>query len=774
MEKLIQCVQGIERVNIFGVRHLSPAASHHLLRLLEKLQPTCVLIEGPSDATSLIPQVAGKGVVPPVAILAYTVDLPVDTVLYPFAEYSPEYQAILWAKEKARFMDLPTGVLLSLNKWQREEENTSEEENAQTDMYYQKSWELYSKVALLDHSVDADDYHEKNFEHNLHEGSYNTLMQLNADEMRTLLEPIEALALPNVNARDLVREAYMAMQIQLAMEEGHQPEKIVVITGAYHAKRLLSTIPMTQEEFASLPFRDSKMTLMPYSFYRLSARSGYGAGNNAPAYYQLMWECMKSGVPESLPYKYLSRLGRFIRENGGYCSTANVIEAVRLAQGLAYLKEGNMPTLADLHQAAIACIGHGEQSQLAPAFAMMDFGTTFGELPEGISQTPIQDDFNRQLKSLKLEKYKSTVATELELDLRENIKVKSPEAAFMDLNRSTFLNRLAFLGVGFAKKVAIKQDGATWREKWILQWSPEIEVQLVESTLKGESIELAAAFALKEQLDNCNDVQAAAKLISIACICKLTTSIPTALSTLQGLTAEANDFVKTADACYLLSQLIQYGDLRRFETEPLIPLLARLFLRAALLLTDYANCNDEAATVAISAVNAMHNVSQENFDTIDDETWIEELLDLASRDDKNPKLSGIAFALLLERGIVDEDFCAKEVSRRLSPGIPADIGAGWFEGMSLRNRYALLSRVSLWKELDIYIQSLDDDEFKRSVVFMRRAFSSFEAKEKNSVAELLSELWSMDSQDVSILLQEQLAEADLEALDTLNDFDFDS
>ena len=54
--------------------------------------------------------------------MAYTDDTPIRTILYPFAEYSPEYQAILWAHEhqlECRFIDLPSRVFLALP---REEE----------------------------------------------------------------------------------------------------------------------------------------------------------------------------------------------------------------------------------------------------------------------------------------------------------------------------------------------------------------------------------------------------------------------------------------------------------------------------------------------------------------------------------------------------------------------------------------------------------------------------------------------------------------------------
>jgi len=780
-------VPGIERVNIFGVRHLSPAASFHLLQLLNSVKPKCVLIEGPFDANELLFHLQNKKVKPPIALLAYTTTLPVDTVLFPLAEYSPEYQAVLWAGSKAtkgakgkrtvvRFIDLPSDVLLSLNKWQRISLESKSEfggDNNSANDYYRRARNLFEGIAKIDKSVNFDDYFEKTFEHNLTEDSYNTALRLESSEMRAILEPMEAEAIPQSNARDLVREAYMVMCIQNAMEEGYAPEEIVVVTGAYHADRLLDTIPMTKAEFSTLPKRESKMTLMPYSFFRLSSRTGYGAGNNAPAYYQLMWECMKANKHEEFPVQYMSRLGRYIRENGGYCSTSNVIEAVRLARGLASLKEGNLPTLADLHDAAIACIGHGEQSEVAEAFAIMDVGTAFGELPEGVSQTPVQDDFNRELKRLKLEEYKTTISADLKLDLRENIRVKTEEAAFIDLNRSTFLHRLEFMGIGFGQKVRSSQQDANWRENWVIRWTPEVEIQVVETVLKGETIELAAAFTLKERIEECKDVEIAAKLIVSACICNLTSGIELAISTLQSLTADSGDFVKSANACFELSQHLQYGSLRKFDTQPLIPLIEQLFLRGTLLLVDYSNCADAEVNAAASAINAMHVISQENHTIIDDNLWIVELTALATRDDRNPKLSGLAFAILLERNLIDEDFCAKEVSRRLSPGIPADIGAGWFEGLSMRNRYALLSRVGLWQELDTYIQSLDEDNFKRSVVFLRRAFSSFEVREKESVAELLGELWAMDSGQAAIILQADLNEEEQEALDSLNDFDFD-
>ena len=82
---------------LFGVRHLSPAGAWHLLRLLEEVRPRLVLVEGPSDLTGLMADLVRPETVPPVAILAYTQETPVRSILYPLAEYSPEYAAIRWA-----------------------------------------------------------------------------------------------------------------------------------------------------------------------------------------------------------------------------------------------------------------------------------------------------------------------------------------------------------------------------------------------------------------------------------------------------------------------------------------------------------------------------------------------------------------------------------------------------------------------------------------------------------------------------------------------------
>ena len=91
--------QSEAKPHIFGVRHFSPAGAYYVREYLDKLKPKIVLIEGPSDFNDLMSEIVGKNVSPPIAIMAYTLEAPIQTIVYPFAEFSPEYQAILWAKK---------------------------------------------------------------------------------------------------------------------------------------------------------------------------------------------------------------------------------------------------------------------------------------------------------------------------------------------------------------------------------------------------------------------------------------------------------------------------------------------------------------------------------------------------------------------------------------------------------------------------------------------------------------------------------------------------
>ncbi|MBP2655281.1 MAG: hypothetical protein H6Q73_2850 [Firmicutes bacterium] len=765
--------------HIFGIRHLSPGGAYHLLKFLDEIKPTAVLIEGPADTNSQIEHFTAAGTELPIAVLAYTEELPVRTMFYPFAEYCPEYQALLWAKKNnvyAQFIDLPSEVFLRLEYVNQITPETPNGVQAdQSDDVPQgsittgedRTESVYQLWAHLAGEDDHDTYWERNFEHNLNKDAY----RLSASEFGRSLRELSCDSREE-HLRTLLREAYMRSQIQNTIRNGHEPDKIVVITGAYHAPVLGAEYPpMTDEEFASLPRVKTKLTLMPYSYYRLSSRSGYGAGNQAPAYFAMMWNCLINNDRDRLSAEYLSSIVRYLRDSGTPRSAAEVIEGVRLANALAGLHSDSVPALQDLRDAAITCLGHGELSGIAQAIVATEVGTAIGRLPEGVSRTSIQDDFYRELKRLKLDKYRSAIAADLELDLRENRRVKSKEAAYLDLNRSFFLNRLKILNVCFQKKKSNK-EAALWYEEWVLQWTPEAEIQLVEATLMGETIELATAYAFKERLDNSSAIADAAAIIRAACECGMPESMEYARSVLQKLAVDTGALEEIAQAVFDLSVVISYGDIRKFDSSHLIPLLEQLFLRGTLLLLNASYCDNNAAASIASAIHRLNAVALEHYTIVDEELWLNTLAQLAECDDRNPKLSGFACAILLERNRVSNEELSQEVARRLSPGIEADLGAGWFEGLSMRNRYALLTRMPLWQYIAEYVASLDNEQFKRALVFLRRAFGEFSLVEKRNICENLAEIWGINHNQVSEHLNEALSPEEEQTVAELNDFDF--
>ncbi|MDP4193383.1 MAG: DUF5682 family protein, partial [Bacteroidota bacterium] len=121
-----------ETLNVFGIRHLSPAGAYHLRKYLDEIKPEVVLIEGPSDANECAKYLTHSGTKPPVAILAYTTELPIHTILYPFASYSPEYQAFMWAEEnnaRAEFIDLPSDIMIAIENFSKDDHNDSKKKN---------------------------------------------------------------------------------------------------------------------------------------------------------------------------------------------------------------------------------------------------------------------------------------------------------------------------------------------------------------------------------------------------------------------------------------------------------------------------------------------------------------------------------------------------------------------------------------------------------------------------------------------------------------------
>src|SRR5712691_2587594 len=106
---------------LYGVRHHGPGSARSLRAALEEQRPDVVLIEGPPEADGLVALAADPEMRPPVALLGYVPGEPKTAAFWPFAVFSPEWQAIGYARGAGvpvRFCDLPAAHQLAMARGQ--------------------------------------------------------------------------------------------------------------------------------------------------------------------------------------------------------------------------------------------------------------------------------------------------------------------------------------------------------------------------------------------------------------------------------------------------------------------------------------------------------------------------------------------------------------------------------------------------------------------------------------------------------------------------------
>jgi hypothetical protein len=204
-------------VTVFGIRHHGPGSARSLREALRAQNPDVILIEGPPDANDLIALAADAQMSPPVALLIYLPNEPKRAVYYPFAEFSPEWQAIQYGLARnvpVRFIDLPQSHQFALDA-----DNKSDEES-------EIRQDPLRWVAEASGYSDSERWWDHMIEHRRDSTeSFKAIMEL----MSALREEVAKLDAPQ--PREDLREAYMRQSIRAADREGF--ERIAVVCGAW-------------------------------------------------------------------------------------------------------------------------------------------------------------------------------------------------------------------------------------------------------------------------------------------------------------------------------------------------------------------------------------------------------------------------------------------------------------------------------------------------------------------------------------------------------------
>ncbi|MDR0248538.1 MAG: DUF5682 family protein [Oscillospiraceae bacterium] len=680
---------------IVPIRHLSPASCAQVLREYENERPDALLVEMPQDVSAVARYLTNGGTKPPVAVMAYAEDAPACNFTLPLTVCSPEYVAITRGAADGvdvRFMDLPSEVFLALPPG--------------------GGSDAYAQVAREGGDGDFESYWERCFEH-ADGGGYAAAAFALGERLRQA-EPVPDNA--------LLRESFMRGQIARAEADGYG--NILVICGAYHAPALRERLPvMTDDELRSLPRIACRLTLIPYSYSRLSLMAGYGAGNAAPCYYEMLWH--GRAEPREAAVRFMVSLARQMRPEGAGRSCADAIEAYRLADCMARLQGNPAPLLRDLTAAATAVFGGGDGEAVAEAVRRAENAAPLGSVPPECVDTALRGDFYAQAKLLKMDITGGTA--ELALDLRK------------ETARSVFLHRLAALGISFAR---LKTDGRRYyaqpKEIWLCRHGPDTERELTDCAVFGDTVESAAIHALMAALCDGKDAGEAAEIAREAVLCRLDGVLAHARRHL--LTAAKNAvFTELAEAFSRLAALTAPGFHPAARTEALRETAEQLFLGACLELPKA--CRDGGAapvTVAERVKDLLHGTAEAG--------WREcrahlsdALREVCRLDGCDPFLSGTAFAALCDMGEADGLRARAEIIRRLSFAAFPEYAAGWLDGFAAYNRAGMLANLDVWMALDEYISLCDYEDFLRVAVILRRAFAGFSPDEMRMVNENLEE-----------------------------------
>jgi hypothetical protein len=700
-----------------------------------------VLIEGPPEADALIPLAADEDMRPPVALLAHAVDEPGRSAFWPLAEFSPEWVAVRWALAHdvpARFIDLPATHTLAWQAADAEEE--AEEETVAGPADTGSGGEAAPRSVLPDVRTDPlaalaeaaghDDperWWEDVVEHR-GAGDGDPLAPFTALEeaMRALRETDGA----DGHDRDLVREAYMRLQVRAAQRES--AERVAVVCGAWHvpALRRRVTVAADRAVLKGLPRTKVDMSWVPWTHRRLSRAGGYGAGIESPGWYGHLF-----GAPDRPVERWLTKVAGLLREEDRPVSSAHVIEAVRLAETLAVMRGRPLPGLSETTDAVRAVMCEGSDVPLALVHDRLVVGDVLGEVPAGAPAVPLRRDLSRLQRRLRLKP--EPRERELELDLRKET----------DAGRSRLLHRLRMLGVGWGEPVASRGSTGTFRETWRLRWEPELSVRVAEAGVWGTTVLAAATARAEADAVTARGLAEVTALAERCLLAELPDALPPVMRVLADRAALDTDVGHLAQALPALVRSLRYGDVRGTDTGALAEVAAGLAERIFVGLPPACAALDaDAAEEMRRHVDAVHGA----VGLLDDAPapdradlrprWQAVLRTLSARDAVPGSVRGRAVRLLLDDGELAPDEAARLMGLVLSPGTPPADAAAWIEGFvggGSGGGMLLLHDERLLALVDAWLTGVPAEAFTDVLPLLRRTFSAYEPGVRRSLGELV-------------------------------------
>jgi hypothetical protein len=724
-------------LHILGIRHHGTGSAKRVLQRLEEIRPDLVLVEGPPEFDSLLKWVRPDLMQPPVAILGFDEDAAHKASFYPFAAFSPEWQAITYAnthKILVRMIDLPLQTTLELARQGLHEPSP----NAVPPMTY---------LAQLEGYTDSEAWWEHRFEEHHSDIAASQYFEAVLLAMTALREAGIASALDGENR---FREAWMRNIMRAAQKEMF--EEIVVVCGAWHAPALLNIGQKEKADKAllqQLPKSKIKIaaTWVPWTNERLALRSGYGAGVHTPGWSEHRWQ-----YPENTGAEWLAIIAQKFREKRIDISTAHVLEALRLAETLAAMRGLSAPTLPEYDEATATVMCMGNEVQLDWLRKELVVGNRIGKVPDKLPKLPIQKDFEQKIKYFRLRL--SDTETELRLDLR----------AARDLEKSIFLHQLVALQVNWGD--VSQPDGAkgTFHEIWSLRWRPEMELELITRGTWGNTVEEAAAQWVLHRTHTSQDLAELTQLLAQSMLGALYDVIGEVLRHLGNVAARSTHVFDLMAAVPASARAMRYGNVRQTDRQAIEMLLDGLVRRICVGLAHAGyGLDDDTAKAAFEAMASTHDALQ----TTERPDWLDLWLDALGRlqPQSHPLLLGYATRLRFGTGRLSAIHTAQLFGQALSIGQEPTHSAAWLEGFLRGSAGVLLYDSVLWNLVHGWVTSLPYEDFRGLMPILRRTFAQYEPAERRKLGEKAKQgilAVPQASNDTPVMIQEGAIDFDVE------------
>jgi hypothetical protein len=706
-------------LEVFGIRHHGPGSARSVAQALASahMQPDIVLVEGPPDAdNALLALAAHADMQPPVALLVYQPVQPQRAVYYPFTVFSPEWQALQYALQQHipfRFIDLPQAHWMALRE-SVDAQKAGATPAAEND-----------PLALLAQAAGFSDS----------ERWWDALVESRRDSSGLFQAVLELMHVARADSEQthapsretLLREAHMRQCIRIAQGEGYQ--RIVVVCGAWHAPALADSAHTPSDDaslLAALPRVDVAATWVPWTYRRLAADSGYGAGVDSPGYYHHLWL-----NPDHRAARWIARVAHLLREQDLDASPANVLEAVRLADSLSALRGSPAPGLPELNEAVQAVLCHGNNAPMQLIHDQLIVGDALGHVPADTPALPLQQDIEREQKRLRL--LPSATPRTLDLDLREATA----------LARSHLLHRLALLDIAWGQPQAASGAKGTFHEIWQLAWEPELVIAVIEASVWGNTVLDAAIAKSRAAAEEAQQLPALTALMEYVLLADLPTAIEAVMQRVQNVAAVTSDIPLLMDALPPLANILRYGNVRQTDTRMIAQVVHGLVTRICVgLPTACSALNDDAARemdarlvsthAAMALVNANGSADLHAL-------WLQTLTRLADQTGLHGLLRGRSCRLLYDQSAFSAGEVAQRMGLALSPVNEPLQGAAWIEGFLSGSGLLLLHNRALWRILDEWVVALPAALFTQLLPLLRRTFSTFPAPERRAMGERAKE-----------------------------------